>query len=297
MVRRSRHSGGVATAAAEHELAVYEGLRAGRRDAFAVLALDLDAVLRDLARVATGDPGRTDTLVRHTWEMALAGLDLFAWRCSLRAWVAGVLVGWAGMPDQAIPPAPASGAPAPLGPALPAPGGPVDWSDLPWGARWSDGAWEALAGARAALPVVGQQALLLRDGHGWSDRDTCDALGLTEARYRAVLAGARLTLHDALATATRTALPACGHDRAAVGAGEGPWPACPHCAVLAARLGRVAGLVPNWASRPATRPDPALLAVFRRWRAARRAGLRQRLERLRGDAAFVRAAMGQRRSR
>jgi DNA-directed RNA polymerase specialized sigma24 family protein len=270
----------VPVAEAEREFLWYEGLRSGHLGTFAHVATELDPVLRDLAVATTGSPVVSGALAAHAWEVALGGLDLFAWRCSLRAWLAGVLVGVArqGAQPEALVVGLASR------PARAEPGRVAstdDWADLPWGRRWSRGSWDPLERARARLPRLGRQVIVLADVHGWGERDTADALGLTRSRYATTLGTARLALHDALevVAAGPGPRPHCGHDHVAAFARPDARAACPGCAVLARRWDRVSALLATLASPRPEAPDRALLAVFRRWRASRRRGLLGRLTR------------------
>lgn len=281
---------------AARELAWYEGLRGGRRAAFASLATELHPVLGDLALASTQEEAAARRLVRHTWAVALPGLDLFAWRCSLRAWVAGLLVGLAHPLEVPGPGGSrdAVGAREPRPRRDPRPG-PGDWADLPWGARWGDAAWETLQGQRRELPLVQRQVVVLADVHRWDSRDAADALGLTAWRYGRVLGSARAALHDGLAGLVGDGDRTCRHDRIAALGSIVPGPSsgqraasCPGCATLARRWQPVATLLAAPATRSAAAPDPELLALFRRWRAARRPGLAHRLSDLLSAAADLR---------
>ncbi|MFC5379432.1 hypothetical protein [Aquipuribacter nitratireducens] len=224
----------------------YEGLRLGSSRAFADVLRDDGPVMRRVAALYVG-PGEVDTLVRHTWSVALPGLDMFTWHTSLRAWLTGILVtqgraragrdNTCGIDD----------APAPRD--RPAPG-PVPWATLPWSAHWGDDGWVVVRRTLVAQPLAVREVLWLHDVEGWPWRDVLDALGLTEEDGSRLLDDGR----SALATAVARHLGADGSDGS-----------------RRERLEAVAALL-RWlrsdtADPPA--PDPALGRTFAAWRRRR----------------------------
>lgn len=258
------------------ELAWFEGIRAGQTRAFAGLASALHVPLATLAWDLTRDQDAAVELVCHAWQVALGGLELFAWRCRLRAWVTGILVQLGRGPFEPSPGPPAQ-AQAPTnrvhhgaehGPWCTRNGaehgpwctrtGPVDWADLPWGARWA-GVGHVFDAAFDAAPVLERQVLLLADGVGWGPGDTCDALALTRARCAAVHTEGAIRLQAALAGLV----------------GPGPVP----LEVQASQQRQALSLVAHRVQAPVAAPPGAVMDTYRRWRRTlprRRWGLRPR---------------------
>jgi DNA-directed RNA polymerase specialized sigma24 family protein len=233
---------------AADELRAFEGIRLGDEDAFRSIAVPLQPDLRRLAALYVA-PSRIDEVVRRSWATALAGHEMFRWQTPLATWVAGfaVATGRAGL--AAHPRSPVLRPPTSR-PAL-VPGGPDDWSDLPWSARWV-GVGERLSAALDALPVAEREVVHGSDEDRWPDRRVCEVFGITAATHAALLASAHGRLHDAVA--------------AHVGAAPGP--AAAHRDDRTHAIRRWLGARPAGGA-PDAPLDPGTVEVFRRWAASR----------------------------
>lgn len=238
----------------------YEGIRRGDVDAFRLLAEPLQPTLRRLAGLYVDSETSAEAVVRHSWDVALHGLDMFRWRTPLATWVTGITVAFGrthhGRAEAARLPqithVPARELP-----------GPENWSDLPWGPRWEQ-AGATLVRTLAALPIEQREVIHGRDMEQWPPRRVCDVFGLPDVAYRRLLTEARTQLHGALALLIGQTGPTEHRD---------------------AQLAAITG----WLNRRLdSRPeplDPHLVAVFRRWSATRHRGWRRfshRLLRLEG---------------
>ncbi len=273
------------------ELALYESLRLGSGRAFRRLVEQHGPAMLRVARWYRPDEDEARRLVRQAWVTALGGLDMFAWHSSFRAWLFGILLTH-GRGRQADAPHTAGAVAVPRRPRQvahrqPPPTG--DWQDLPWSPAWSSESWGVVDDALAALPLASREAVRFRDVEGWDTGEVCDVLGLTGTEEIAVLHAGRTQL--AAAVAEHLGLAGCGEAScgwAAVTATaylEGRLPAgeqdaygahlsrCPPCSC---RLQQVRGVAVMLALRGTPdgpiATDPALEALFRRWRVIR--GLR-----------------------
>lgn len=231
---------------------LFEALRQGSTSAFTALARRYHPSMVALSRAYAADEAVADDLVRDAWGIALPGLDMFEWRCTLRAWVTSILVGIGRRHAMAAPP------PQPLPPPPPgnSMGRPWDWDDLPWGARWSGEAWGCARAAVAALPIAEREVLVLAAIAGWDRREACDALGLTEARHAILTEAAHGGVHDVLVTWL-------GEDPSAVPDD-----------LRTCRRGPVERVLADLGPQGGA-PAPALDQVFSSWRAARRRARRR----------------------
>ncbi|WP_380165368.1 RNA polymerase sigma factor [Jannaschia sp. R86511] len=172
---------------------LFEGLRLGSAQAFALLLDEYDPPMRRLARLYVPEE-QVGPLVRQTWSTALPGLDMFTWHTTLRAWVSGIFVTYGRAWRTAAPDAVPAVAPAPP----PAPRGDdpgtdveVPWGSLGWSGLWADDDWRLLEGVMSSQPLAVREVLWLRDVEGWSWREVLDALGLTAAQGEQLLVRGR----------------------------------------------------------------------------------------------------------
>lgn len=232
------------------ELDAYEGIRRGDEAAFRALAEPLQPTLRRLASLYVGSETRADAVVVRTWTLALRGLHMFAWRSPLATWIAGITVASGRAHDVRV------SAPVPR-PITSAPGrevaGPPDWSDLPWGERWTQ-AEATLADALAGLPAAQREVVHGRGIEQWPPSRVCGVFGLPAATYERLLTDGHLRLHDALALLVGQ---------------PGPNPHRP--AQIAAITQCLAQLLD---ARP-EQLDPRTVALFRRWSGRRHRGWRR----------------------
>ena len=148
-----------------------------RRHASAVYAL--------LLRLTAGDAARAEDCLQDAWLRAIAGLDRFAWRSSLRTWLRGIAIncwreGW--REDRR----------APLRlvedhePEPPAPE--VTLLDV-----------ISLERAVAALPDGYRAVLVLHDVEGFTHEEIAEALGIVPGTSKSQLARARAAVRRSLA--------------------------------------------------------------------------------------------------
>jgi RNA polymerase sigma-70 factor (ECF subfamily) len=147
-----------------------------RRHASAVYAL--------LLRLTAGDAARAEDCLQDAWLRAVAGLERFAWRSSLRTWIRGIAIncwreGW--REDRR----------APLRlvedfePEVPAAIAPLDAI--------------ALEGAVARLPDGYRAVLVLHDVEGFTHEEIAEALGIVPGTSKSQLARARAAVRRSLA--------------------------------------------------------------------------------------------------
>lgn len=259
---------------------LFEGLRLGSTQAFEELLAAEDAAMRRLARLYVPET-EVAALLRHTWAVALPGLDMFTWHTTLRAWLTGILVTYGRAARSTGPRSPSSsswssaGAPvaavaarapttrvATATAAVPTPPtastDPIPWSSLGWSGLWSPAGWDLLEAALAARPLPEREVLWLHDVEGWSWREVLDALGLTAAQGEALRHRGR----DGLA---RTVAVHLGEDLDDPARGPGDAGSDER-----ERLDGVAALLSALRPRQqATTADPGLVRTFTAWRRRR----------------------------
>lgn len=148
-----------------------------RRHASAVYAL--------LLRLTAGDVTRAEDCLQDAWLRAIAGLDRFAWRSTLRTWIRGIAIncwreGW--REDRRAPLRLVEGdEPAPDLPDV----SPLDVI--------------ALERAVAALPDGYRAVLVLHDVEGFTHEEIAEALGIVPGTSKSQLARARAAVRRSLA--------------------------------------------------------------------------------------------------
>ncbi len=148
-----------------------------RRHASAVYAL--------LLRLTAGDAARAEDCLQDMWLRAVAALDRFAWRSSLRTWLRGIAINcWReGLRDARRAPLRlvADEEPEPAAPAM----SPLDVI--------------ALQRAVADLPDGYRAVLVLHDVEGLTHEEIADALGIVAGTSKSQLARARAAVRRSLA--------------------------------------------------------------------------------------------------
>jgi RNA polymerase sigma-70 factor (ECF subfamily) len=199
------------------DLALLNALRAGNEDAFARL---VDAHHGAMVRLAmTYVPSRSvaEEVAQETWLAVLRGLDRFEGRSSIKTWIFRILMNramtrgqrehrtipFSSLFDAANEPAEPSVEPERFqGPQARRPGG---WADPP--RRWEGAPEERLlaretlalvGGAIDGLPPAQREVIVLRDVEGWTSREVCNVLGITETNQRVLLHRARSKIRRAL---------------------------------------------------------------------------------------------------
>jgi RNA polymerase sigma-70 factor, ECF subfamily len=201
------------------EAQLIAGLRAGEELAFVQLVDNYGASLIRLARLYVRDRAVVQEVVQETWIGVLRGIDRFEGRSSLRTWLFRILTNVAktraarearSVPfsaledevDEREPSVPANRF-QDAGAAWP---GHWDWAMRPKG---SNPPLDALLSAETRdlieraiedLPAMQRRVVALRDVEGWSAREVCDALDLSEANQRVLLHRGRTRVREAIQT-------------------------------------------------------------------------------------------------
>ena len=140
-----------------------------------------------------------EEVVQDTWLAVLRGIDRFEHRSSLKTWIFRILANRArsrakrearSVPLSSLPPA-VEPAEAPHGFATR--GAAPDEDLLAAEVR------QRVDAAIRTLPSRQQEVITLRDVHGWSPAEVCDALEITDANQRILLHRARLKVRETLA--------------------------------------------------------------------------------------------------
>jgi len=193
-------------------------LRAGDEAAFRALVEELHPALRRVARNYVPSDAVADEVVQETWLGVLNGIDRFEGRSSVKTWVFRILVNRAKTRGErerrTVPFASAFDPTREVEPPLVDPGRfepcdhplvPVHWAAPPDDWRGAPEARVAAAETRAALtaaldrlPPAQREVVTLRDVHGWTGAEVCNALGITETNQRVLLHRGRTRLRQAL---------------------------------------------------------------------------------------------------
>ena len=147
-----------------------------RRHASAVYAL--------LLRLAAGDAARAEDCLQDAWLRAIAGLERFAWRSSLRTWIRGIAIncwreGW--REDRRAPLRLVEDTEPEVSPVV----SPLDVI--------------ALERAVAELPEGYRAVLVLHDVEGFTHEEIAEALGIVPGTSKSQLARARAAVRRSLA--------------------------------------------------------------------------------------------------
>jgi RNA polymerase sigma-70 factor (ECF subfamily) len=197
------------------EAELIAGLRAGEEDAFAQLVDTYGASLMRVAGLYVRDRSVIQEVVQETWLGVLRGIGRFEGRSSFSTWLFRILTNtaktravrearslpFAALSDQAAPDEPSVSADSFLG------------ADTTWPGHWATGpqAWKTplddlltaetrqmLGRAIDELPPAQRQVVTLRDVEGWSAREVCDALEISEANQRVLLHRGRTRLRTVI---------------------------------------------------------------------------------------------------
>ena len=188
-------------------------LRAGDEDAFAALVRRHHASMKRVARMYVSTDAVAEEVVQETWLAAIAGLERFEQRASLKTWLFHILANKAktrGVRERRSVPF-ASLAGAGDEPAVPperfqgdGDAWPGHWATPP--RPWEDPerrlqsleARERLRAAVGALPDVQQAVLTLRDVEGLEADEVCRLLDLSDGNQRVILHRARARVRTVL---------------------------------------------------------------------------------------------------
>jgi RNA polymerase sigma-70 factor (ECF subfamily) len=194
--------------APDGDAALLDALRAGDEAAFVALVTRYHASLKRVARAYVSTDAVAEEVVQETWLAAIAGLDRFEQRASLKTWLFHILTNKAktrGVREKRIVPfaslGPGDGSGEPAVPPERFRGDGEAWPGH-WAAPprpWEDPerrlasleARERLRAAIGALPDAQQAVLTLRDVEGLDAEEVCALLDLTAGNQRVILHRAR----------------------------------------------------------------------------------------------------------
>lgn len=196
----------------EGDAELIESLRAGDEGAFRAIVNEYNSVLIRVARGYVPSQAVAEEVAQETWLGVLNGLDRFEGRSSFKTWLFRILVNRAmtrGARERRTVPFGADDE----GPVVSAdrfepcahPMVPLHWATPPtaWGGDPTERVTaadtrHALTAAIEVLPQAQREVVTLRDVHGWSAAEVCNALALTETNQRVLLHRARAKLRVAL---------------------------------------------------------------------------------------------------
>ena len=185
-------------------------LRARDEGAFTLLIDAYHAPMVRLAMVYVPSRAVAEEVAQEAWLAVLQGLDRFEGRSSLKTWIFRILMNramtrgqrerrsipFSALFDPAKDPAEPSVDPERFrGPNDNWPGGwaqsPTSWEGAPEARLLSRESLDYLAKAIDTLPPSQREVITLRDVEGWSSREVCNVLEITETNQRVLLHRAR----------------------------------------------------------------------------------------------------------
>jgi RNA polymerase sigma-70 factor (ECF subfamily) len=203
------------TRAPDRDVPLLAALRAGDEQAFATLVTRHHASLKRVARAYVSTDAVAEEVVQETWLAAIAGLDRFEQRASIKTWLFHILANKAktrGVRERRTVPFASLGsadrrAEPSVGPERFQGEGaawPGHWSAPP--RPWEDPerrlqslvARERLRAAIGALPEAQQAVLTLRDVEGLEAEEVCELLDLSAGNQRVILHRARARVRTEL---------------------------------------------------------------------------------------------------
>ncbi len=202
--------------ASSEEAELVARLRAGDERAFEQLVDRFHPMMIAVARTHVKTQASAEEVVQEAWLGVLNGLDRFEGRSSLKTWVLRILVNNAitrGVRDsRSVPFSSLADEEAEEGPVVDperfrAPGSafaghwagyPADWSSMPEQALLGRETLDRVKSAIKNLPPAQQTVITLRDIEGWTSKEVCVALDLSEGNQRLLLHRARSGVRAAL---------------------------------------------------------------------------------------------------
>lgn len=199
------------------EAGVLASLRAGDERAFARLIEAHHSSMVRLAMVYVPSRAVAEEVAQEAWLGVIQGLDRFEGRSSLKTWIFRILMNRAmtrgqrehrTVPFSAVfdpsrePPEPAV-EPDRFRPAGESWAGgwvqfPRSWEGSPEARLLSGESLDHVSRAIDALPPSQREVITLRDVEGWSSREVCNVLGITETNQRVLLHRARSKVRRAM---------------------------------------------------------------------------------------------------
>jgi RNA polymerase sigma-70 factor (ECF subfamily) len=192
---------------ADRDASLLAALRAGDEATFTALVTRYHASLKRVARAYVSTDAVAEEVVQETWLAAIAGLDRFEHRATIKTWLFHILANQAktrGVRERRTVPfaslaGSGGGEPAVSPDRFQGEGDawPGHWAMPP--RPWEDPerrlasleAREHLRAAITALPAPQQAVLTLRDVEGLGAEEVCDLLALSAGNQRVILHRAR----------------------------------------------------------------------------------------------------------
>jgi RNA polymerase sigma-70 factor, ECF subfamily len=190
-------------------------LRSRDEGAFLALVQRYHSSMIRVAQVFVNSPALAEEVAQEAWLAALEGIGMFEGRSSVRSWLFAIVANCArtrarregrSTPLSSLEPDQDEGAAVDPARFLPAdhPRWPGHWSSPP--EHWPEErlllkeTLELTEKAIDALPPAQSKVIVLRDVEGWSAKEVCDALGVSEANQRVLLHRARSKVRTTLET-------------------------------------------------------------------------------------------------
>lgn len=207
---------GQVTAADSGDAELLARLRTGDESTFAQLIDDWSPVMLRVARNYVSSRHSAEDVVQDTWLGVINGLDRFEGRSSLRSWAFSILINRAktrGARESRTVASATLGGPDETGPTVdperfqgPTGRYPAGWTSAGQPQSWEEPERRAIGHeaiqlvdqALDQLPERQRLVVTMRDVHGMSADETCDALGLTPQNQRVLLHRGRAALRAAL---------------------------------------------------------------------------------------------------
>lgn len=205
----------LASAPPDAEEALLVRLRQGDASAFESIVVGWSPMLLRVARSFVSTDASAQEIVQETWLQVVRGLSRFEGRSTVKTWVFSILVNigrttgvresrsmpWSCLPEDAGPTVDPRRF---RGPGqewenhwTPA-GGPVPWQPSPEDAAVAAEIRTAVARALEQLPERQRVVVALRDVHGMTSDEVCDALSISGANQRVLLHRGRARMREAL---------------------------------------------------------------------------------------------------
>lgn len=166
-----------------------DALRAGDETAFMMLVEHVQPTMLRIARMYVPTRAIAEEVVQDAWVGVLRGLDAFEGRSSLRTWILRILVNTAKTRGNRE----ASQRAVRLGLGQ-RPG----WEAVPEKRLLSRETLRLVSAEIDALPPNQREVIRLRDVLGWSSKEVCNALDLSETNQRVLLHRAHAKVRRAL---------------------------------------------------------------------------------------------------
>src|SRR4051794_15396083 len=189
------------------EFELIERLRTGDEQTFQMLVDGLHGTMLAVARTYVKTAADAQEVVQEAWLGVLGGLDRFEGRSSLKTWILRIVANTAmtrgkrearSMPFSSLVPEGEEAAVDPErfrggGDAFPGhwSGYPADWRSLPEEALLGRETIAVIHDAIEDLPEAQKTVITLRDIHGSSADEVCEALKVSAANQRVLLHRAR----------------------------------------------------------------------------------------------------------